>query len=107
MVPLSDFTRTPAPPEWHSAHRRFHDAVWDLAVDLVLAEALRTLWARMDRYRRLAVRPEDFARMADVEHAGIARAIAAGDAELAAWLMAEHSSPVVSLDQVDGAPAEG
>jgi DNA-binding GntR family transcriptional regulator len=107
VVPLSDLTHTAAPPAWHSAHRLFHDAVWDLAGNLVLAEALRTLWARMDRYRRLAVRPEDFVRMADVEHTGIARAIAAGDAELAARLMADHSSPVVSLDQVDGAPAEG
>jgi DNA-binding GntR family transcriptional regulator len=104
--PLSELAGNADPQAWHSAHRAFHDAVWELAGNLVLAEALKGIWVRMDRYRRLAVRPEDFVRMADVDHEGIARAVADADSQVAARLMAEHSNPVVNLGSDHEAPAE-
>ncbi|MGH7643838.1 MAG: FCD domain-containing protein [Candidatus Dormibacteria bacterium] len=90
-------TRSPTPVDlssWHQSHYRFHSAIWAMSGSLVLAESLERLWARMVRYRLIALSDQEFDHIAGVEHQEIAKAIRLGNGSLAANLAAGHLNAI-------------
>lgn len=75
-------------------HREFHRAVYRASDNPVLIDILERLWDKADRYRLVGLRhgedsERDHARV-EAEHVAIYEAVAAGDAEAAAQVMADH-----------------
>ena len=85
-----------AQPELASltAHRRFHRALYSASHNPTLIDILDGLWDRADRYRLVGLRartqPADHVARVRAEHAELADAVAAGDAETARKVMHEH-----------------
>ncbi len=91
IMDLQDFYYS----KWDVEHLRqaddaFHDAICTLSERTVIIDTLIPLHRKTRRYRRIAFSDKDRAGVSLQEHRGIFEAIAAGDAELAKCLTAQH-----------------
>jgi len=75
---------------WEREHARFHAALLSACDSLLLLRFHATLFEQSERYRRLAAAYGQPARDIHAEHAAIARAALARDAERACALVVEH-----------------
>jgi DNA-binding GntR family transcriptional regulator len=88
---LAEMARTADPERWDAQHRAFHSGLVGPDGAPLRAEIARLI-ARSERYRLLSVRGDssDGRRAGTHEHEGILAACAAGEAERAATLLAQH-----------------
>ncbi len=70
---------------------QFHDAICDLCGHAVISDTLVPLHRKTSRYRKASISDESRTAQVVKEHRAIFDAIAAGDADLAAELTAEHT----------------
>ncbi|WP_114377714.1 GntR family transcriptional regulator [Elioraea thermophila] len=85
-----DPTARTANPAWEEAHRAFHHALISACDAPPLLELCTRLREAADRYRALATTVSYPGRDVAAEHAAIAEAALARDADRAAALLAEH-----------------
>jgi DNA-binding GntR family transcriptional regulator len=95
-----------------TAHREFHRAIYTASHNELLINLLEGLWDKADRYRQvgLKVRKDSAAdrRRVDREHAGIMKAVIAGDAAGAERQMLQHVQGSLGRRAIDElAPAQG
>ena len=69
---------------------QFHDTIYELSGSTILADALRPLHKKTQRYRRLANDDTDRLKASVTQHKNILNAIISGDAELAQSAIEEH-----------------
>ncbi|MGC1185394.1 MAG: FCD domain-containing protein [Candidatus Dormiibacterota bacterium] len=103
----AELTPSADPDKWHVAHYDLHNSIWQMSGNVVLADSLRSLWSRLDRYRLLAMSDREFDHATGIEHVQIARAICARNPALAASLAAAHLSAQGEVDVPNMVPSEG
>ncbi|MGC1184305.1 MAG: GntR family transcriptional regulator [Candidatus Dormiibacterota bacterium] len=105
LLASSDLPRFTNLNEWHAAHFDFHNSIWEMSTNTVLADTLRRLWHRLDRYRLLALSDQEFDYLSGVPHAQIAQAICTRNGALAASLAAAHLNAMEETDVLGDAPS--
>jgi len=90
LLRLADVAQMAEVEGWANAHYEFHQWIWILSGNVVLADTLRNLWSRMDRYRLLAMSDRAFDHTSGIEHVRIAQAIRLQNAQLARSMAAAH-----------------
>lgn len=69
---------------------QFHDTIYELSGSTILYDTLLPLHKKTQRFRRISIEENTRTPKSVAEHHGIFEAIAAGNAELAEELMAQH-----------------
>jgi len=97
---IASLARESATADLHSqlrAHRLFHHSIYGASHNEVVADLLEQLWTRTDRYRAIMLRDAGLRRKSSAGHRGIAAALVAGDASVAAELAERHVDEALRL----------
>ncbi|MDH2416103.1 GntR family transcriptional regulator [Nocardioides sp. CER19] len=87
-----------------TAHRAFHQAVYEASHNDLLISTLNGLWDKADRYRRMGLevqRSQEERDQKDEEHHALVDAIVSGEAELAAAVMLQHINTSLGAKAAD------
>ncbi|TYL51747.1 GntR family transcriptional regulator [Nocardioides sp. BGMRC 2183] len=87
-----------------TAHRAFHQSIYEASHNDLLIATLNGLWDKADRYRRMGLevqRSQEERDQKDREHHGLVDAIVSGDSDRAAAVMLQHINTSLGAKAAD------